>query len=332
MIAALLFSVVTARAEPPPLAITTPAAGISAHFKLPRNEDFAEIKAAGFTWLRVDLAWADTEKTRGVYDFSAFDRLAAAIHAEGFSAVVILAYGNALYVNPGDPPGSRTRADTDAFREAFARWAATAVERYAKYNFIWELWNEPNSTKFWAPKENVREYVSLMRTAAHAIHAKTPGARLIGPATTGVDIRFIRACLEGGMLDYWSAISVHPYRKRAPETVKDAYQKLREEIARHAPRGREIPIICSEWGHPSDGSPESLARQADYLSGVLSTNFGENIPLTFWYTWTPHPDDPADGKFALAKRYRNSDGNISFRFTPAFGRAGELLNKNKSNR
>ena len=52
----------------------------------------------------------------------------------------------------------------------------------------------------------------------------TASARLpsVGPACSTMDFKFLEACFKGGLLDYWSAVTVHPYRQTAPETVAAA--------------------------------------------------------------------------------------------------------------
>src|SRR5438552_735954 len=77
--------------------------------------------------------WARIERARGEYDFSAYDRLVAALERNKLRAVFILDYGNKLH--DADSPR------TDEGRAAFARWAATAVQHYAGKGFLWELWN-----------------------------------------------------------------------------------------------------------------------------------------------------------------------------------------------
>ena len=43
----------------------------------------------------------------------------------------------------------------------------------------WQIWNEQNSPKYFAPKANVRSYAKLLKSAGDAIHAAEPGADII---------------------------------------------------------------------------------------------------------------------------------------------------------
>jgi len=60
----------------------------------------------------MDFGWEATEKKKGEYDFSAYDRLVAALDKFKIRAVFILDYGNPLYADPGDVPYFTSRANT----------------------------------------------------------------------------------------------------------------------------------------------------------------------------------------------------------------------------
>jgi hypothetical protein len=109
--------------------------GVNIHFTEPQPGELEMIKAAGFKWVRMDFAWAGTEREAGKYDFAAYDRLVAALEKHSLRAVFILDYGNPLY-DEGLAP------HTDAARAAFAKWAAAAVGHFKGRGFLWELWKK----------------------------------------------------------------------------------------------------------------------------------------------------------------------------------------------
>jgi len=94
---------------------------------------------------------------------------------------------------------------------AFARWAAAAAKHFAGRRIIWEIWNEPNIS-FWKPQPDVAQYTALAPATAKAVRAADPGATFIGPATSGVPVKFIEQFFAGGALAHLDAVSVHPYR------------------------------------------------------------------------------------------------------------------------
>ena len=280
------------------------AYGVSLHRGDLRPGDLRSIKDAGFGWVRLDLPWAQVEKRRGVYDFSVFDKFFSDIEAQGLRALVILAYGNPLYAEPGDKSPFASRVSTVGFRQAYAAFSAAAVARYAGHGFLWEQWNEPNNKHSWPPAADSGAYVMLMKEAGRAIREKCPQEVLIGPASSFVDLPYIEACLQGGMLDYWSAITIHPYRETEPEVAAKDYARLRALIAKYAPPGKTVPIICGEWGYSTAWRGYDDYKQADFLTRMFQLSQKENIPLTIWYDWRDDGDDPhsQEHRFGLVRR------------------------------
>jgi len=189
---------------------TTGGLGVNIHFTDPRPGEMRMLADGGFRWVRMDLTWAGTERERGLYDFSAYDRLMTALDDASIRALFILDYSNPLYE-------AQNSVVTEAGREAYARWAAAAASHFAGRGILWEIWNEPNIAGFWKPEPNLDDYVKMARAACRAIRAAAPGEAIIGPAASGVDLAFIRGCLDAGLAEYWDAVSVHPYRQTGPE-------------------------------------------------------------------------------------------------------------------
>src|SRR5438067_11954582 len=95
--------------------------GVNIHFADPQPGEIKTIADAGFRWVRMDFKWEVTETQRGVYDFSAYDRLMSALEPHRIKALFILDYGNPLYT-------SDKAIRTEAARQAFARWAVAAAK------------------------------------------------------------------------------------------------------------------------------------------------------------------------------------------------------------
>lgn len=302
-------------AAPPELGITS-AFGVNIHTGALLAGDLTRIHSAGFTWVRTDLTWQRVEHVKGKYDFSFFDRLTDGLRSQNLRVLAILDYGNSLYASPGEPSPFASQVNTEAFRRAYAAFSAAAVERYAGRGFIWEQWNEPNNEHAWPPKPSSDDYVALMKEACVEIRKKSPKEIIIGPASSYIDFAFIEACLRGGMLNYWSAISVHPYRRTEPETAASDFAKLRMLIARFAPPDRTVPIICGEWGYSSAWKEFDDFKQADYLAQMFHLNRRENIPLTIWYDWRDDGDDPNEPEHRFGLIRRSSIG--SFEPKPAY--------------
>ena len=265
--------------------------GVDIHFTAPKAGEMEMLAAGGFTWVRTDLSWRATEPAPGVYDFTRYDGLWTALAAQHVSAILTLDYGNPLYDGGWAP-------HTDTGRAAFAAWAQAAVSHFRGRPVLWELYNEPN-TGFWKPAPNVSDYIRLAKLVGPAIHAADPTAVFIGPATSGFDFTFLDACFQAGLLQEWSAVTVHPYRSSGPETASADYQRLRMLIAQHV-TDRQIPILSGEWGYSTSTPGIDEAQQGNLLARQWLSNLMNGVPLSIWYDWR---DDGPPGSSSAQAHY-----------------------------
>jgi len=273
--------------------------GVNIDFTDPQPGELKMLADAGFRWVRMDLKWDITEMGKGDYDFGRYDRLMAALDSYNLRCIFILDYTNPLY-DHGQPPR------TNMGRQAFARWALSAAKHFAGRKVIWETYNEPNIAQFWPPKPNVDDYIALAIAVGRAFR-ELPDERLIGPATAGVDFEFLEACFRAGLLKYWSAVSVHPYRRSAPETVTQDYCRLRRMIERYAPTGKHVDIFAGEWGYSAAWPELNDAKQGELLARSWLTNVSNGIPVSIWYDWHDDGTNPAEPEHhfgTVANAYR----------------------------
>ena len=288
VILALAALAVSARPGPFPPPIVPDGMGVNIHFTDPRPGEMEMLSAAGFHWIRMDFSWSDIEKTRGQYDFSDYDRLTKALDKFHIRAIYILDYANPLYDNNLSP-------HTDAGRQAFARWAAASAQHFKGHGILWEMYNEPNGG-FWRPHRDVDAYIKLALAVGKALREKAPHETYIGPATSTIDFPFLEACFKAGLLRYWSAVSVHPYRQDGPETAAPEFQRLRLMIARYAPKGKSIPIISGEWGYSTSWGGMTDAKQGKMLPREYLSNLSNDVPVSIWYDWHDDGLDPKNAE------------------------------------
>jgi len=295
------------RALPAEAANVVESFGVNIGFNEFRPGELKLLSEAGFRWVRTDFVWAVTEPVKGQYDFAAYDRLMSGLAQYGLRALFILDYANPVYGNA--PP--RT-AET---RQAFARWAVAAAKHFGGRGVIWETYNEPNIAQFWQPRPSAGEYAALALAVAQAFRETVPAEKLVGPATSGIDFEFLETCFKAGLLDYWWAVSVHPYRRSDPESVAGDYRRLQELISKYAPRSsstgrdrpgtiagkgaatqprKQIAILSSEWGYSSAWNGLGDERQGQLLARSWLTNAANKIGLSIWYDWHDDGLDPKE--------------------------------------
>lgn len=268
---------------PPPAGVTAldQDLGVAIHFT---QDDKAldAAKAAGFDFVRMDLAWDWIEKTAGVYDFSAFDALLASLDARGLKALFILDYGNPLYQSgPGWAP------ETPAQVAAFGNYVEAAARHFAGRAVRYEIWNEPNLPQYWKPLPDTGAYAPLASEAVKRVHAGDPAAAISLGGTSGFAFGFIEDVIARGALQGAQAVAVHPYRSANPETVSDELLLLRS-IAGTAQTWE------TEWGYTTDDLGSDVRHGLWVVRELLSMR-ALGSPLSVYYEIR---DDPS-GRFGL---------------------------------
>jgi hypothetical protein len=126
-------------------------------------------------------------------NFPYFDALFPAASALGIRVIVISDYAP----QPVDPV-------------VYAADAVTFQQRYASYNPIWELWNEPNLAHYWGAPPDRDAYAALAIATATAL--RNAGARqVLSGGTSGVDLNWIYGLRTRGVLDAVTGCAVHSY-------------------------------------------------------------------------------------------------------------------------
>lgn len=281
MLASLVLAVALQyRQEYPLPGPTVPSGlGVNVHIIVPQDDSISKIAEAGFKWIRMDMMWNEIEHHKGQYDFSRYDQLNAQVRANHLRALYILDYGNDIY-QQGAPRSPEAI-------QGFVNFVHAALRHYRHQGVVWEMYNEPN-IHFWQPTPNVQEYVALAAAVGQEIRTNEPDEYFVGPGMSGMDWSFISACMNGGLLNYWDAVSVHPYREDTPETVNADWQKLKAMIAAQTP-GRHIGLVCSEWGY--SGLTVGNEAQAAYVVREYLENLADGAPLTIWYDWSDDVDN-----------------------------------------
>lgn len=302
----------------------TEGLGVNVHLTEAKPGELKMIADAGFHWVRTDFVWEITERERGRYDFSSYDRLLKELEANNLRALFILDYGNSLYTE-----GKSVR--TSEAQAAFALWSVAAAKHFAGRGIFWELFNEPNVPLFWPPDPNVDEYVALATQVSSAFRREVPNEKLIGPATLKIDLPFLESVFKANVPNNWSGISVHPYRQTDPESAAGEYARLRELISRHGSQSNEqpLPIISGEWGYSSVWRGMTEEKQAGMLAREFLTNIANGIPISIWYDWRDDGTDPneIEHHFGLVRNQYQSGRSQVYEPKPAYLAAKTLTSQ-----
>jgi hypothetical protein len=118
--------------------------------------------------------------------------------------------------------------------------------------------SETESTSF----PRVENYCKLVAEAAPLIRKADPSGILLAPATSGIPFDGLENCFKQGLLQWIDALSVHPYRPQAPETVVKDYDRLRKLLTQYTAQGKQIPLPS----FPGDSCRYAGPKQACLLA------------------------------------------------------------------
>jgi hypothetical protein len=313
----------------------------------------AESVRAAFFWDRVqpyrtaaEIPSADAARFRhtgGVpTDFTELDATVAAAAARRLGALPVV-QGTPGWAarRPGDPASPPARPAT------FAAFLRVLVARYGPRGTFWaerpdlprmpvrawQIWNEPNLTRYWSVQPFARPYARLLRTAHAAISRSDPGATVVLAGLPNESWTALRRIYAAGGRGGFDAVALHPYTGR-PQDVLRLVRRARRVMARYG--DRRVPVWLTELSWPAArgrvpdpaGFEVTEAGQATRLGTALrllaAARERLRIGRVFWYTWLSTEAGPSAFDWSGLRRLR--DGNIvSARALTTFARWARRL-------
>jgi hypothetical protein len=281
----------------------------------------AAIRDAGAGSVRVAVYWSGAqpyaiasavpEDQRGRFvdadgvptDFAAIDAIVAAGAAARVGVLPVVlrtpAWAAAEPQKTASPPRSPG---------TYARFLTTLVRRYGPGGSFWaqrpdlvprpirrwQVWNEPDITKYWSKQPFAASYVRLLRAAHHALHAADPGARVVLAGLTNRSWIDLRRVYEAGGRGAFDVAAAHPFSRRVANVVK-IVALVRREMRRHGDRHTPLALTELSW---SSGAGQSTFNygwetteqgQAKRIRAILPALAKLRRPLrldsVYWYTW-----------------------------------------------
>jgi GH35 family endo-1,4-beta-xylanase len=281
------------------------------------DQDLQTMAETGVGEDRIQLMWGSVQPNRGTFNWGPTDELIGAFASHGIRAVPFV-WGSARWVasTPAHPPidsAPDVQAWRDFLRAAVVRygrggsyWATVYPQQYgddAKPLPIqsWQIWNEPNLKKYFAPSPSVAQYARLLQVSHDAIKKKDPHARIVlaGMPAYG-DINawdFLDSLYSApGTERDFDAVALHPYASELDQ-LRLGIEKVREVMRKRGDQDTPMWITELGWGSaPPDhfGLNKGLSGQERLLSGsfklILRRRNAWNVQRVFWFDWR----DPAN--------------------------------------
>jgi len=262
----------------------------------------ARMRSIGVTSIRLDANW-DWVQFGGPQSFF-WAQLDLEIHsarAAGMSVDLIIDGCPPWAALPGT---SHNFAPRPASAQQFAGWARNVASRYARLGVKdYEIWNEPNDTKFWQPAPNPAFYTRMLQDSYRAIKRVERSAFVVAgglaPVTTHrgsiSSISFLRALYADGAKGSFDAVALHPYSFPALPGTYEPWSAWSQMSATN-PSIRSVmrnhgdwrkPIWITEFGAPSNG-PSGVGangQAAELRQAVTISKSTRWIGSVFVYTW-----------------------------------------------
>jgi hypothetical protein len=295
--------------------------GTNIHWVKENADGEAAMIAAAYKIARMDFGWASIEKSEGNYNFEAYDGLLSTMEAHDIRPYWILDYGNPLY--PPQHAGKNNGAcDTEVCIEAFGKFAAATVAHFKGHNIIFECINEPNGMG----GDNSTDIAALCLSAGKAFTAA--GELFVGPTTAGMDWAYLNSSMAAGVLGAFGAVSVHPYRPDAPDTVLSDWVHLRDLITQYgsSDRERNMPMLSGEWGYTTAVPPCTYSNRVDpttqaaYLARMWLSNTMAGVPVSINYDWRDNGDNETvcESNFGSVHNVPTGDATQPFKPKPKY--------------
>jgi hypothetical protein len=318
--------------------LTEPGAQMSGEFDL--------MAKSGVGLIRTAVYWRDIQPQADVPpDFSALDAVVENATSRGLRVLpVVQRAPDWAAATPGDlasPP--RDPAD-------YARFMTALVARYGPHGTFWspgrvpvvpirqwQIWNEPNITRYWSQQPYAPSYVKLLKAGASAIRFADPKAQVVLAGLPNYSWRALKELYDAGARGFFDIVALHPYTGR-PKDVLRIVRRTRLELRKR--RDQRIPVWVTELSFPaSKGKVTGGVKGFDTTEAGMASRMTEAVDLlarmrkpyrierVIWYAWlTVDEGSPNSFDYSGLRRARK-DGIASAPALAAFQRLAKRLRR-----
>jgi hypothetical protein len=158
----------------------------------------------------------------------------------------------------------------------------------------WQIWNEPNLTRYWTSQPFARPYVKLLRASRRTLRAADPGSRTILAGLPNESWIALRRIYKAGGRGAFDVVALHPYTGR-PRNVIRLIEFARREMRRYHDGSRPVWLTELSWpaaqgktkGPPGFVTTErgQASRLKLALKLLVKARKRLKIERVVWYTW-----------------------------------------------
>lgn len=286
------------------------------------DQQFNLALASGVESVRVSVDWASMQPLSRFADvpaayrrqfediggtptrFAALDRVVGAAAQRGISVLPVIEYTPSwdaeLPGNTASPP--KSLAPFAAFLTALEKRYGPDGSFWSAHPSIapvpirmWQIWNEPHFTRYWAVQPFAPGYVKLLAAAHAALKLADPNAKVVLAGLANYSWEYLAQIYAiPGASRLFDIVAIHPYTAR-PQGVITILQRARAVMDQHGDASK--PILATEitWNSslgkapPQFGIGTTESGQARLLGQVMPLLARNSAKLGlmgfYWYTW-----------------------------------------------
>ncbi len=288
--------------------------------------DIQDLQGMSDARVRTDrfvLKWGWVQPNPGSFDWDSADQFIGELAYHRIRAVPSV-WGNPSWLagSSSTPPIGGPQAE-----EAWRTLLRALVARYGPHGTYWangyaqdypgaeplpiqswQIWNEPNLQKYFAPTPSPGKYARLLQISQPAIKSKDPKARVVlagMPSRGDVDAwDFLKGIYAvAGIKDRFDATALHPYGPTIDQLRRDL-QRFRGVMQAKGDASTPLWITELAWGSaPPDqfGINKGLEGQKTMLRRafalILQNRKAWKVDRLFWYRWRDPLDPVASCSF-----------------------------------
>lgn len=275
---------------------------------------------AGIRWVRLNVSWAGGEPdAKGALNAGYLADVDYAVNRARAAGIQVL-----MPISDGVPywasadPGKYQDADgrhwnvywrPSSFGD-YAVFVRSVVARYAVMGVhTYELWNEPNISRFWPSGPSPIEFKALLAAAYPVVKAADPQATVLMGGLSKNDYGYLQQLYAAGARPYFDAVAVHPYAGSADPTwcwnqagttmlAVDAFcaiEEMRRTMEANGDSAKSMWLTEFGWSTTSGAYGVSEATQADYLTKAFTRlDDYPYVQAAFWYSYRDTWNAPGD--------------------------------------
>ena len=298
------------------------------------DQDLVTMKSLRVQTDRFLLNWGWVEPTKGNYRWGPPDRFIGDLAVHGVRAAP------SVWGNPGWIPGSSStppiggstsqqqwriflKALVDRYGPGGTYWRTYYHQQFGAAAqplpiTTWQIWNEPNLQKYFAPEPSPGQYARLLQISYPSIKARDNNAQVVLAGmtargdTTATDFLKALYAVPGIKADF-DATALHPYMSTLDQ-VKKAIQQFRAAMVNHSDATTPLWISELAWGSdPPDGGGinKGESGQGQLLTRayklILANRKTWNVQRLYWYLFRDPLNPVATCSFCASAGLERAD-------------------------